>query len=55
MKVRKTHAIGVDGEHRAMARTAAQTRAVPYRVLPDKVKPACGLAPSLPPVKLYGS
>src|SRR5882672_9404598 len=27
--------------------------AVPYRVLPDKINPAYGLAPSLPPVKLY--
>src|SRR6266481_6257354 len=26
--------------------------AVPYRVLPDKIKPAYGKAPSLPPVKL---
>src|ERR1017187_3083133 len=27
--------------------------AVPDRVLPNKINPACGLAPSLPPVKLY--
>ena len=27
--------------------------AVPYKVFPDKTKPACGDAPSLPPVKLY--
>ena len=27
--------------------------AVPYRVLFEKIKLACGLAPSLPPVKLY--
>src|ERR1039458_6360342 len=27
--------------------------AVPYRVLPDKINPSNGLAPSLPPVKLY--
>src|ERR1043166_5777232 len=26
--------------------------AVPYRTLPDKIKPACGPAPSLPRVKL---
>ena len=41
MQVRKTRAIGVDGEHRAIARTAAMT-AVPYRVLPDKINPAYG-------------
>src|ERR1035437_5027667 len=28
------------------------SRAVPYRVLPDKINPAFGIAPSLPPVKL---
>ena len=27
--------------------------AVPYRILPDKTKSVCGLAPSPPPVKLY--
>src|SRR5256885_14144163 len=27
--------------------------AVPYRVLTDKINPAVGSAPSLPPVKLY--
>src|SRR5690348_16703287 len=27
--------------------------AVPYKILPDKTKSACGLAPSPPPVKLY--
>ena len=103
MQDRKARAIGVDGEHRAIARTAAirpshtgccpiksirqpdQLRrcwyplviraavklcrfvkpvpsvltantvplpelpptAVPYRVLPDKINPACGWAPSL--------
>ena len=26
---------------------------VPYSVLPDRVNPACGSEPSLPPVKLY--
>src|SRR5436190_15543118 len=28
--------------------------AVPYRVLSDKINSADGLAPSLPPLKLYG-
>ena len=27
--------------------------AVPYKVLPDKINPPIGLAPSLPPVKLW--
>ena len=30
-------------------------KVVPYRVWPDKVNPACGPEPSLPPVKLYRS
>ena len=47
MQVRKARAIGIDGEHRAVARSAATHCAVPYRVLPDKINPAIGLAPSL--------
>ena len=39
MQVRKARAIGVDGEHRAIAISAAIC-AVPYRVLPDKINPA---------------
>ena len=47
MQDRKIHAIGVDGEHRAIAIGAATLAAVPYRVLPDKINPASGSAPSL--------
>ena len=39
MQVRKTRAIGVDGEHRAIAQLPPSV-AVPYRVLPDKINPA---------------
>ena len=46
MQGRKTRAIGVDGKHRAIAELPPRS-AVPYRVLPDKINPPIGLAPSL--------
>ena len=46
MKIRKTCAITVEGENRAIARTTARP-CRPIQVLPDKINRPSGLAPSL--------
>jgi hypothetical protein len=45
MKIGKACVVGVDGEHRAIARIAPAT-AVPYRVLLETINQPNGLAPS---------
>jgi len=43
MQIRKTGAIGVDGEHRAIFVSAARPRR-PEQGVADKTNPACGSA-----------